>query len=91
VRKGSKLRLARPEERDRRRLERPQTDWDRLHGLVLAYRQGDLPVARQYLATHVPDHPQRVIDLLEVWAREMNEDEPRKEAEALLFGLRQMH
>jgi putative DNA methylase len=38
IRKGSKLRLARPEERDKRRLEQPLTDWDRLHGLLLAFR-----------------------------------------------------
>jgi hypothetical protein len=35
VRRGSKLRLARPEERDPRRLAGPQTDWDRLQGLIV--------------------------------------------------------
>src|SRR6516162_3497351 len=34
VRRGSKLRLALPEERDPRRLVAPQTDWDRLQGLI---------------------------------------------------------
>jgi hypothetical protein len=91
VRKGSKLRLARPEERDRRRLDNPQTDWDRLQGLLMAYRKGDLPVARQYLAAHAADEGARVTDLLEVWAREMDDDTARKEAEALLFGLRGMY
>jgi len=91
VRKGSKLRLSRPDERDKRRLDNPQTDWDRLHGLLMAYRKGDLPVARQYLAANASDQAPRIIDLLEVWAREMDEDEPRKEAEALLYGLKQAH
>ncbi len=34
VLKGSKLRLARPDERNPKRLERPQTEWDILHGLL---------------------------------------------------------
>ena len=34
VRKGSKLRLALPEERHPRRLTQPQTDWDILHGIM---------------------------------------------------------
>ena len=90
ARKGSKLRLALPEERDPRRLETPQTDWDRLHGLLLAYRRGELPVARQYLATKAAGSGGRVIDLLAVWAREMTDESARREAEGLLFGLRQL-
>jgi putative DNA methylase len=90
ARKGSKLRLALPEERDPRRLETPQTDWDRLHGLLLAYRRGELPVARQYLAAKAADSGGRVIDLLAVWAREMTDEPARREAEGLLFGLRQL-
>ncbi|MBV5274343.1 MAG: DUF1156 domain-containing protein [Lamprocystis purpurea] len=90
ARKGSKVRLALPQERDPRRLEQPQTDWDRLHGLLLAYRRGDLPVARQYLATQAADSGERVIDLLAVWAREMTDESARREAEGLLFGLRQL-
>jgi hypothetical protein len=88
ARKGSKLRIALPEERDPRRLERPQTDWDRLHGALLAYRRGELPVARQYLSTHAADRTERIADLLAVWAREMDDDKARAEAENLLFGLR---
>jgi len=52
VRKGSKLRLARPDERSKRRLENPQTEWDLLQGLIMAYRKGDIPVARGYLSRH---------------------------------------
>jgi adenine-specific DNA methylase len=90
ARKGSKVRLALPEERDPRRLDLPQTDWDRLHGLLLAHRRGELPVARQYLATKAADSGERVIDLLAVWAREMADEPTRREAEGLLFGLRQL-
>ena len=52
VRKGSKLRLALPEERHPRRLAHPQTDWDILQGMILAFRRGDIPVARAYLDEH---------------------------------------
>lgn len=90
ARKGSKLRLALPEERDPRRLDAPQTDWDRLHGLLLAHRRGELPVARQYLATHAAATGERIIDLLAVWTREMADETTRREAEGLLFGLRQL-
>ncbi len=35
VRKGAKLRLARPDERNPRRLEHPQTEWDILHDFYI--------------------------------------------------------
>jgi adenine-specific DNA methylase len=88
VRKASKLRLARPEERHPRRLERPQTDWDILHGVIQAYRRGDTPVARQYLDQHAPQHAQRYLDLLDVWAAEMDDPDLQREAATLRFGLR---
>jgi hypothetical protein len=88
VRKGSKLRLARPEERNPRRLERPQTDWDVLHGLIQAYRRGDKPVARAYLEQHASQHTRRVLDLLDVWSAEMDDPDLRREAETIRFGLR---
>jgi adenine-specific DNA methylase len=88
VRKGSKLRLARPEERNTRRLERPQTDWDILHGVILAYRRGDAPVARAYLEQHAPQHARRMLDLLGVWATEMDDPDLRREAHTIRFGLR---
>ena len=68
LRRGSGLRLARPEERTRLRLDNPQTEWDVLHGLLLAYREGDAPVARTYLERHAPGREQVVLDLLSVWA-----------------------
>ncbi|MBF7084130.1 DUF1156 domain-containing protein [Desulfallas sp. Bu1-1] len=88
LRRGSKLRLALPEERNKKRLDNPQTEWDILHGLIMAYREGDVPVARSYLARHGAGREQLVIDLLSVWAAEMAGDKLRKEAEALLFGLK---
>jgi adenine-specific DNA methylase len=88
VRKGSKLRLARPEERNARRLAQPQTDWDVLHGVIQAYRRGDVPVARAYLKRHAPQHSRRILDLLDLWAAEMDDAELRREAEIIHFGLR---
>jgi putative DNA methylase len=87
VRKGSKLRLALPEERQPARLANPQTDWDRLHGLIMAYREGDTPVARAYLQAHATEHSDRIIDLLEVWAAEARHPDRQREARTMLYGL----
>jgi adenine-specific DNA methylase len=88
LRRGSKLRLARPEERNSQRLEHPQTEWDILHGLIMKYREGDVPVARAYLSQHVGGKEQVILDLLAVWAAEMSDEGLRKEAEAMLYGLK---
>jgi len=88
VRKGATLRLARAEERSARRLDQPQTDWDILHGVIQAYRRGDIPVARAYLAQHAASHIWKILDLLDVWTTHMVEPEFRREAETLRFGLR---
>jgi adenine-specific DNA methylase len=88
LRKGSKLRLALPEERQARRLEQPQTDWDILHGLIMAFRRGDIPVARAYLDAHAPQQQSRILDLCEVWVAEMDHPDRKREAETLRFGLR---
>ncbi len=87
VRSGSKLRLARPEERDEKRLESPQTDWDILHGLIQAYRRGESTVARSYLEQHAAQSSQRILDLLDVWAAEVAEELLQKEAETMRFDL----
>ncbi|RLC89510.1 MAG: DUF1156 domain-containing protein, partial [Chloroflexi bacterium] len=87
VRKGSKLRLARPGERHPRRLGHPQTEWDVLYGVIMAYREGDVPVARGYLDRHA-ENPSTIKDLLQVWAAEAADEKLRKEARALLFGLK---
>ena len=88
IRKGSKLRLALPGERDPRRLEHPQTDWDILHGLVTAYRRGDVPVARAYLQTHAADRTARILDLLDVWGAESGDPKLRDEAKTIRFGMK---
>ena len=64
MRKGSKLRLARPEERHEKRMEYPQTEWDLLCGLILAYRDGDIPVARAYLDRHADGKQEMVRALI---------------------------
>ncbi|HEY7307842.1 MAG TPA: DUF1156 domain-containing protein [Gemmataceae bacterium] len=88
VLKGSKLRLARPDERNPKRLERPQTEWDILHGLLTEYQRGDVPVARAYLNRHAESRQELILDLLHVWAEEMPDEKLRKEAQTLLFGLK---
>ena len=87
VRDGSKLRLALPEERHQVRLDDPQTDWDRLQGLIAAYREGDIPVARAYLQTKAADRAERLLDLLEVWAAEVRDPDLKRQARAALYGL----
>jgi putative DNA methylase len=87
VKKGSKLRLATPEERREARLEQPQTEWDILHGVIMAFRQGDVPVARAYLDRHAPEKKALIRHLLTVWAAEVPVDSLQKEARAILFGL----
>ncbi|MEA1868426.1 MAG: hypothetical protein U9N19_10085 [Thermodesulfobacteriota bacterium] len=88
VRKGSKLRLVLPEERDPRRLVDPQTEWDILHGVIMAFREGDIPVARGYLDRHAEGRQDLIRNLLDVWAVEMSNEGLRKEAQAMLFGLK---
>lgn len=88
VLKGSKLRLARPDERNAKRLDRPQTEWDILHGLLTEYQRGDVPVARAYLIRHAEGRQEVILDLLHVWAEEMPDEKLRKEAQSLLFGLK---
>ena len=88
IRKGSKLRLARPEERNDNRLATPQTDWDILQGVIQSFRAGDIPVARAYLDRHAADHREKILDLLQVWAGEMDDQALRQEAATILFGLK---
>ncbi len=88
VRKGSKLRVASPEERHPRRLEFPQTEWDTLCGVIMAYREGDIPVARAYMDQHTQGKEAVVLDLLGVWATEIPDEALKKEAHGIIFGLR---
>ncbi|WP_067849133.1 DUF1156 domain-containing protein [Alicyclobacillus mali (ex Roth et al. 2021)] len=88
VKKGSKLRLALPEERNPKRLQAPQTEWDMLQGLIMAYREGDIPGAHTYLQRHAEGRASLVLDLLAVWASRVADDKKRKEAETILYSLR---
>lgn len=87
VRKGSNLRLALPEERNGKRIDAPEHEWDILQGLILKYRAGDVPVARAYLREHAQGSDAKIIDLLRVWGNEADDEKLRKEAEMMLFGL----
>lgn len=87
VRKGSKLRLAFPEERDPRRLANPQTEWDLLQGTVMAYREGMEITAKGYLQNKAGEKAPVAKSLLCVWAEEVAEEKLRKEARAIRFGL----
>ena len=88
VRQGPKLRLATPQERDERRiLDGPQTEWDLLHGLLVAYERGDLPVARAYLERQAVAKKELLIDLVHVWAEEVHDEVMRRQAKELHFGM----
>lgn len=89
VRSGSSLRLALPGERHPRRMDDPQTEWDILHGMLRAFRAGDVPVARAYLQEHADGRERLLMDLLRVWTAEMGDEDLRKEGAALEFGLRE--
>jgi len=87
IRKGSKLRLARPDERNPKRLENPQTEWDILHGLIMEFRKGDIPLVRAYLTRHAEGKENLFKDLLNVWTTESADETLRKEGQAMIFGL----
>jgi len=87
IKKGSKLRLARPDERNQKRIENPQTEWDILHGLIMNFRKGDTPVARAYLSRHAEGKENLIKNLINVWASEMTNEDLRKEGNAIVFGI----
>ena len=89
VRKTNKLRLVKPEERAKKRLQKPQTEWDIMQGLIMAYREGEIPVARAYMDEHAQGKEEKVIGVLKVWADGCGSEELRKEAQRILFGLKQ--
>lgn len=88
VKRGSKLRLVQPEERNPRRLQTPQNEWDILQGMIMAYREGDMPVARAYLQHQAEGHENKIIDILKVWADGCGSENLSKEAQRILFGLK---
>lgn len=88
VRKGSNLRILLPEERNPKRLEIPQTEWDVLQGVIMAYRDGDIPVARAYLQTHATGSEDKIIALIRVWADNCGKESLKKEADRIVYGLK---
>jgi hypothetical protein len=88
VKKGSKLRLVLPEERNPKRLSSPQSEWDIMQGMIMAFREGDIPVARAYLQRNAEGREDKVIGVLRVWADGCGSEELRKEAQRMLFGLK---
>ena len=64
--------------------------WDILHGLIVSYHKGDIPVARAYLDANAPGSGSAIIDMLRVWTSKASDKGIRKEAQAILFGLAQL-
>ena len=88
VKKGSKLRLVLPEERIKRRLDNPQNEWDIMQGVIMAFREGDVPVARAYLQRNAEGSEDKIFGMLRVWAEGCGSEELKKEARRILFGLK---
>lgn len=88
VSKGSKLRLVLPEERNPKRMEFPEGEWDVMQGAILAYREGDVPVARAYLQKQAEGKQQHILYMLRIWADGCGDETLQKEAERMLFGLK---
>jgi len=88
LKSGSKLRLTLPEERNPKRLENPQNEWDILQGMIMSYRSGDVPVVRAYLQKHAEGKEDKMLDLLKVWADGTGSEKLAKEANRILFGFR---
>ena len=57
--------------------------------MILAYRDGDVPVVRAYLLKYAAGRGSGVIlDLLAVWAEQAGNSDLGKEAGMMLFGLK---
>ena len=79
--------MARPDERNQKRIENPQTEWDILHGLIMNFCKGDIPVACSYLSRQAEGKEKLIKNLINVWASEMTDEDLRKEGNAIVFGL----
>ena len=84
--KSGKIQKA--EERIKRRLEEPQNEWDIMQGVIMAYREGDIPVARAYLQKHADGNEDKITGVLQVWADGCANEELKKEARRILYGLK---
>jgi hypothetical protein len=52
----------------------------------MAYREGDIPVARAYLQAQAAEHSDRITDLLELWAFDSRHPDRQREARTMLYG-----
>ena len=87
VKKGSKLRLLKPEQRLRERLDNPQTLWDILCGLIVTYRDGGVVAGRNYVSKHQHAESSALRGLLKVWANECRDEDLQKEARLIDYEL----
>lgn len=84
--KGSNLRLVLPEERSEVRLDKPQSEWDALHGIIMAYRKGEIPLVRAYLNDHA-DYKDPALKLLQLWSEQIIDPNLTKEAKLIQLEL----
>ncbi len=83
-----KMSILLPEQRhEDRLLERPQSEWDLLQGVLLSYRRGDVPQALSYLDRHCAAKRRVVLALLELWKHYAPTQALQKEAALILFGV----
>ena len=87
TRKGSKLRLVGPGDRDPRRLEKPQTTWDKMHGLMAAWREGQDVRVRTYFEKHCDGSHDLIRDLLTVWRAEIGDEKLQQEVDWIKYAL----
>ena len=59
-----------------------------MQGVIMAYREGDVPVARAYLQKYAEGHEDLIKGILQVWADGCGSEELKKEARRILYGLR---
>ena len=86
----NKLSIVMPENRERGRvIENPQSEWDMLQGVILSFREGEIPVAKSYLERHCAGMENTVLALLDVWKNYAPDEKTQKEAAAILYGLKQ--
>ena len=59
-----------------------------LQGMIMSFREGDMPVARTYLQRQAEGHEDKIIDILKVWADGCGSESLSKEAQRILFGMK---
>jgi hypothetical protein len=59
-----------------------------MHGVIMAYREGDIPVAKAYLQKFAEGHEEKIVGLLQVWADGIGKEDLKKEARRIIYGLK---